>query len=288
MKSSNNHKISIITVCYNEVDEIEKTCASVVAQIYDNIEWIVVDGGSNDGTIKIFKKYEKYIHKFISEKDDGVYDAMNKGIKMATGEFLLFLNGGDYLFSNGILSNIFRNTRYKSDILYGDCCIVHKDGKKQLSNFPKNINKYYFLNVCINHQSTFIRRDLFEKHGLYDTDYKILADYEKWLFFCQKQVVFEKIPKIVSNFKFFDGLSSQKKSNRLKLEERTRIENKYFNFLEIIFIKIIKKYCLELILKIKFALFSPRKYIRKFFENILNSRLRGPARRIYYLFKVKK
>ena len=95
----NNPKITVVTVCYNAVKDIEKTILSVVNQTYDNIEYIVVDGGSKDGTVNIIQKYEDRITKWISEPDKGIYDAMNKGILMATGDWINFMNAGDYFYT---------------------------------------------------------------------------------------------------------------------------------------------------------------------------------------------
>ncbi len=231
-------KVSIITICYNEKSDIINTCNSVVSQMYKNYEWIVVDGGSTDGTLEILQEYSFHIDKLVSEKDKGVYDAMNKGIELATGEYVLFLNGGDFLFANDVLDNVFVDSKYTGEILYGNCCVLHKDRSKVILEYPERFNKFYFLDNCINHQSTFIKKSLFDKYSLYDLTYKILADYEKWLCFIENKVVYQKIPFVISNFKWFDGLSSQEKTKNLTNEEKEKIIKKYFRSYELFFWKI--------------------------------------------------
>lgn len=315
--SKKNPRISIITVCYNEESEIKDTCESVVGQTYRDYEWIVVDGGSTDKTIEILEKYNKGISKLISEKDSGVYNAMNKGIKMAKGEYLIFLNGGDYFFEKNILKKIFEENDFKEDILYGDCFVFNKNGSKGIVRFNDNIDKFYLLGTCINHQSTFIRRKLFKKFGLYDENYKILADYEKWFCFLKNKVIFQKVPFIVSNFKFFDGLSSQEKTKMLNKKEREIIIKKYFKKEELLkhriscyfkkvfydiksFASTSKKKTQNRIIdflqrffesnkrRFRFVIFSPKKFVKKYKDKIAGSSLRQPARKIWYGIRFKK
>ncbi|EKE20714.1 MAG: glycosyl transferase family 2 [uncultured bacterium] len=283
----NNPKISIITVCYNEENGIEDTCKSVVSQNYNNYEWIVIDGGSIDKTLEILDKYKSNISVLISEKDNGVYSAMNKGIKLSKGEYLLFLNGGDYLFENKILKKIFHRDLYTGDILYGNCCVLKKDNSSVILDFPRKINKYFFLDDCINHQSTFIRRKLFDEYGYYNENYKILADIEKWNAFLDKGIIFKKIPLVVSNFKNFDGLSSSEKTRVLTQKDKLRIIKKYFTWYELLFNKL-SKYRIKIPVKIKFIVFSPKIFILKYWHKFLNNPLRQPARKIWHVIINKK
>ena len=117
-------KITIITVCYNAISTIEDTIKSVLSQTYENLEYIIIDGGSIDGTIDIIKKYEKQISYWQSEPDKGVYDAMNKGIKLSTGEWINFMNAGDSFYNTEVLQSLnlyFSDSQ--TDIIYGDTCI---------------------------------------------------------------------------------------------------------------------------------------------------------------------
>lgn len=221
-------KVSIITVCYNEKKDIERTCKSIVAQNYDDFEWIVIDGGSDDGTIDILEKYRDHMTVFVSEKDHGVYNAMNKGIAFAQGEYVLFLNGGDALCNENVLSCVFANDQYTGDVLYGGCYLLGKNGAQKKIHFPQNLKKYFFYNYNINHQSTFIRKRLFDEYGNYDESYMIAADYEKWLCFMENHVHFMRVPFFISYYKAFDGLSTKKDLENITWGERQKIITKYF------------------------------------------------------------
>ena len=123
-----NVKISIVTVCYNAVAVIEKTIQSVLSQTYRNIEYIVIDGASTDGTIDVLKKYQTKISCFISEPDEGIYDAMNKGLKIATGEWICFMNAGDFFYDTEVLNSMHFD-EYSSNLygcLYGDFKAIYK------------------------------------------------------------------------------------------------------------------------------------------------------------------
>lgn len=169
-------KITIITVCFNEIMNIEKTIESIVEQTYKNIEYIIIDGGSNDGTIDIIRKYEKYISYWKSEKDFGIYDAMNKGIKVASGEYVIFINSGDILHEDIVRVVADKKCFNKADIIYGDIIINNKYVKAD------SLNEFYYrMPFC--HQAVFAKLSLFYEYGLFDLSYKVCADY-KWLLNC--------------------------------------------------------------------------------------------------------
>lgn len=132
--------VTVITVCYNAVSLIEKTICSVLAQQYEHIEYIVVDGGSTDGTIEIIRKYEAHISHWITEQDEGIYDAMNKGVTMATGEWCIFLNAGDTFAADDVLNRVFQVPR-EADVIYGD---VVKNGTVKAAEPPHNSHRMYF------------------------------------------------------------------------------------------------------------------------------------------------
>ena len=127
-------KISIVTVVYNGEETIEETILSVKNLSYSNVEYIIIDGGSTDETLNIIKKYEDKIDYWISEKDNGIYDAMNKGIKKATSEFVIFMNGGDTFFDENVLANIEKDLTNDFDIYYGDNYKVKENGAKRLKS----------------------------------------------------------------------------------------------------------------------------------------------------------
>ena len=173
-------KISIITVCLNSIDTLEQTIQSVVSQDYPNIEYIIVDGGSTDGTLDVIHKYETDISRWISEPDAGIYDAMNKGITMATGDYIAFLNSDDW-YTEGALSYVADDimkfgasvSSYNMNVYSGNDRIEWED---VFSRDIKNIR----IAMCRCHQAIFAKRSLFEAYGGFDTKYKISADYD-WL-----------------------------------------------------------------------------------------------------------
>lgn len=175
-------KISIITVCYNAEAVIEKTIQSVLNQKYQKLEYILIDGGSNDKTLDIIKKYSKDTRvKYLSEPDEGIYDAMNKGARMATGEYVEFLNAGDVLVDENIIQAVAdRITQCHADIVYGDILYEHPDGKVEKRVYGQFCASlfYYLLGDCINHQAIFAKRECFKY--LFDTSYQICADRE-WM-----------------------------------------------------------------------------------------------------------
>jgi glycosyltransferase involved in cell wall biosynthesis len=178
-------KISIITIAYNSASTIEDTIKSVVNQDYPNVEYIIVDGASKDDTLKIVQKYKDKIAKVISEKDKGIYDAMNKGVKLATGDVIGMLNSDDLLADTSILSKIakaFENNNI--DATYGDLTYVDRDNVEKITRkwLAKNYKKGDFLKGWMPpHPTFYLKNELYQKHGLYRTDLSTAADYELML-----------------------------------------------------------------------------------------------------------
>jgi len=172
--------VCIITVCFNSAKTIRKTLDSVKSQTWKNIDHIIIDGGSTDGTLGIIKDYEDSLGCLVSEPDNGLYDAMNKGISRATGEVVYFLNSDDILCTPEVISDVVHAFQFdpKTDLLYGN--VIYKYQNRQERRSFKHISKknILFENLC--HQAVFARRRLFEKVGGFDTDYKIAADYD-WI-----------------------------------------------------------------------------------------------------------
>ena len=164
-------KISIVTVCFNAVKTIEQTIISIVNQSYNNMEYIVIDGQSTDGTIEIIKKYDKNISSWISEPDKGIYDAMNKALEMATGDFLIFLGADDHLLSFDTISNVVENIKDLNYVYYGD---VYRNSRNDL--YRGKFNKYLLAceNIC--HQAIFYPKDVYKKY-MYDLNFPVFADY---------------------------------------------------------------------------------------------------------------
>ncbi len=175
-------KISIITVCYNSEQFIKSAIDSVLDQTYNDIEYIIVDGASKDKTIDIVKSYGNKIAKFISEPDKGIYDAMNKGIQIATGEIVAILNSDDFYANNDVIQNVANAfTNRTIDGIYGDLLVVFREDTNKIKR--KYESKKFQLKsleygIMPGHATIFLKRHLFEKYGLYKTDYKIAADFE--------------------------------------------------------------------------------------------------------------
>jgi glycosyltransferase involved in cell wall biosynthesis len=210
--------------------EIGDTCGSVAGQTFADFEWLVIDGGSGDGTLAILEKYRSRMARLISEPDRGVYHAMNKGIDLAGGEYLLFLNGGDYLASERTLERVFAGDP-QADVLYGDELHWHpEDGRIEVRVTPGagEMGKLYFAYGSLNHQAAFIRRTLFDRFGRYDEGYPLAADREKWVVFAENGCSFTKLDFGVSVYRL-NGMSSLE-ANAGRLEEAIRkIRKRHFS-----------------------------------------------------------
>jgi glycosyltransferase involved in cell wall biosynthesis len=189
--SSTDLKITIITVCLNSENYIEKTIQSVLTQTYPNIEYIVIDGNSSDNTLSIINKYRAEIDIIISEKDAGIYDAMNKGVSLSTGDIIYFLNSGDRLYNNTIVEqvvNIFIG-KPEYSMVYGDLIFYSDKEEKYITNNRKG-DLVDFLIHGTSHQSLFVRKKLFETVGLFNTNFTILADKD-WLL---RSIIGKRLP----------------------------------------------------------------------------------------------
>ncbi|MBQ3608551.1 MAG: glycosyltransferase [Bacteroidaceae bacterium] len=190
-------KISLITVTYNSSNTLTYTFDSVLKQSYSNIEYIIIDGASKDNTVPIIKEYEplfKHKLKWISEPDEGLYDAMNKGIRMATGDIVGILNSDDFFTSSHVLQEIATTFKKEKnlDAIYGDIHFVNPDNLQKCVRyysskvFKRELMRLGFIPA---HPSFYIRRECFDKYGLYKTDYKIAADFEFLLRVIYKQKI---------------------------------------------------------------------------------------------------
>lgn len=186
--------ISVITVVFNSEKLIDITIQSVLEQDYPNIEYIIIDGGSSDGTIKHIKKYRKKITHLISESDKGIYDAMNKGIFFAEGDWINFLNAGDYFISKDTISKLVTNIRESSDIVYGSVGIIY-------SNFCRVENpgsyKKLWRGMQFSHQSVFVKLK-YHKKNLFNLNNKIAADLGFFYEAYKKGLIFQEITQNIS------------------------------------------------------------------------------------------
>ncbi|MBQ9668990.1 MAG: glycosyltransferase [Prevotella sp.] len=183
MKTTSKPAVTVITVCRNALGMLRKTMESVEAQLYENLEYLVIDGASTDGTPQLLADWRGRLTRFVSEPDGGIYDAMNKGAAMATGEWLIFMNAGDTFASPDVLSRVFAEDRSQEDVIYGD---VVKGGQVKPSEAPHNAHRMYFC-----HQSSLVRRTVFADFP-FDAHHRQSADFKQmkqlWLsgkHFCQ-------------------------------------------------------------------------------------------------------
>lgn len=219
--------LSVITIVYNNVKDIERTLLSVINQDYDAIEYIIIDGGSTDGTVDIIKNYEDKIAKWVSEPDKGIYNAMNKGLKMASGDYILFMNSGDEIYDNSTVSNVF-SSEPNADIYYGETEMFNEDWESLGTRRHKAPEKFtwrsFRYGMSISHQAIYIRREIIEP---YNEHYKLSADID-WILKAAK-----KAKKIVNTHqhvaKYLVGGMS-KKRHRESLKERFYIFTEYYGF----------------------------------------------------------
>ena len=221
----NTPKLSIITVNLNNAEGLRKTIESVVSQTFSDYEYIIIDGGSTDGSVEIIKEYADKITYWVSEPDKGIYNGMNKGIKVAKGEYCQFLNSGDYLVFENTLSEVFTNFPEK-DIVYGNILI-----NNTVKTYPKYLDFAHFLKDSIPHPASFIKKSLFEKYGNYNESLCIVSD---WEFFIDVIIInkctYEHCGLTVSNFDL-SGMSSLKE-NREKLKaERHSVIKKHIDLI---------------------------------------------------------
>ena len=171
-------KVTVVTAVLNDAGHIEQTILSVISQTDIEIEYIIVDGGSKDGTLELIGKYKDKISLLISEPDRGVYDAMNKGIKYSTGDFVYFLNSGDVLLNPSILSKIkFEDVNVRNTIIYGNVVVAYGNIEALEKPRPFFNSKMKFKGIGICHQSMFFPGELI-RNEKYDLSYKIAADYD--------------------------------------------------------------------------------------------------------------
>jgi glycosyltransferase involved in cell wall biosynthesis len=203
-------KISIITVCYNSAKTIERTFQSVRKQTYSNIEYIVIDGNSIDNTLKIIENYKDIITKVISEPDKGLYDAMNKGIKLATGDIVGILNSDDIFYSNKTLEEVaFFHKKKSVQASVGNIIQLNEAGKIVRKYSAKNWKPDKLrIGFMPAHPAIFFNKELFEKFGYYYLDFTIGADYELITRFFLKHKISWKFSNITTTSMLIGGLSS--------------------------------------------------------------------------------
>lgn len=210
-----NCKVSIITVVYNGADTIEQTIQSVLGQTYKNIEYIIIDGVSTDGTQEIIKKYLDYVDCYVSEIDDGIYDAMNKGVKYATGDVIAFLNSDDWYEEDAIQRVVSYFMNNELDIVMGGTNIVNNGYIQSVRKSDISVIKWE--TPCC-HQAVFARKYVFNKIGNFNTKYQICADYDWILRAYNSKIHMECISDILVNYRL-GGVSSVQDLEYIKERE---------------------------------------------------------------------
>lgn len=215
-------KFTIITVVLNDRENIEKTILSVIGQDAD-VEYIVIDGESADGTLDIIHKYNDKINILISEKDNGIADAFNKGLRLGTGDIIGIVNSGDFL-EDGALKTVEDSFKEGAEVVYGDVQYWKLERKEY--RYEANhmlLNKF----MSVNHPSVFVRKFVYNQYGLFDENYLVSMDYELMLRFFTKGVTFKYVKRILSNMAL-GGVSDE--NWRKAYREAYEIRRKYFGF----------------------------------------------------------
>lgn len=250
--------LSIITINYNNAKGLKKTIDSVVKQTFEDFEYIIVDGNSTDDSLDVLKSLKATNLNWISEPDTGIYNAMNKGIKIANGEYLLFLNSGDYLINNTILEDVISGLNEKKSFV-GCNLVLDYETKKEIKKHPEKISFSYLLRSTILHPSTFIKKEMFYKYGNYNEENKIVSDWE--FFFKTIGLHGESFKQIDKELTVFDmnGISSQKDNFTLVNEEKEKILSKYLT-----------------------------SFNNSSLDSFMLTQLKSPSKRIKYIAKIEK
>ncbi len=225
-------KLSVITIVYNNVRDIERTMLSVLNQTYANIEYIVVDGQSTDGTLDVIKRYENSIAKLVSEKDEGIYDAMNKGLAGATGDYVLFMNSGDEFYAPDTVANVFAAGN-DADIYYGETEMINDEGQslgQRRHKAPKQFTwRGFKYGMSISHQAIYVRRSIAEP---FDRRYQLSADIDWIIRAAKKAKRIVNVNQYVAKY-LVGGMSKTK--HRQSLMERFDIMKRYYGLLPTVF-----------------------------------------------------
>jgi len=212
--------VAIITVVFNDVGHIGETIERIVSIDYPSIEYIIIDGGSTDGTVDVIRKYEKHVSKWVSEPDKGLYDAMNKGLSYAKSEYVMFVNSGDSLYDSDTLKEVM-NSFGPADVYYGHTVIIGEDGKLiggRRLKAPKKLRlRSMLMGMIVCHQALIVRRSI---APLFNTSYKLAADYDWTIGVLKKASIVINTNRVLA--RFLDGGKS-KKHIKIALRERFRI-----------------------------------------------------------------
>ncbi len=221
------HRLSIITICYNDRVGLERTLASVFAQTAQDFEYIVVDGESTDGSVEVIERNRDRITQWVSEKDAGIYDAQNKGWRMATSPFVNFLNAGDEFANDRVIKHVLPALAQEVDIVYGDSELADHRGRYCVKLHPAQMTSAWLMKEVVGHSAQFIRTDLLRRYNGYDTRYGIAADYALFAqSFWDGGLRLRKLDLTVSVFNT-EGLSSDPGQKARVAAERKAIQKQF-------------------------------------------------------------
>lgn len=218
-------KLSIITVNLNNCDGLKKTIDSVVSQTFTDYEWIIIDGGSTDGSRELIEQYQDHFAYWCSEADKGIYNAMNKGIALAKGEWLQFLNSGDWLYEDTTLEKVFEEET-DADVLYGDAIIIYNSNYQLPTHFPEIISLSYIIGHPLRHQATFYRNNIFDNNK-YDEYYKVISDAVLNFDLIIQGKRFKHLSRYII---YFDGLGFSSSPNTKDLDDYDEMLTKHIPF----------------------------------------------------------
>ncbi|WP_418791069.1 glycosyltransferase family 2 protein [Phosphitispora sp. TUW77] len=263
--------VSIITVTLNSERHLEDTIKSIAGQTYPNIEYIIIDGGSVDSTPQIIRKYRENIVRWISEPDQGIYDAMNKGIKMSTGEIIGIINSDDWYELDTVERVVRESLEHpESDVFHGDLMIFSPEGERIFLYKPDPDFKNIWHDMTILHPTCFVRKSIYKKHGLFSDQYRIVADYEFIIRLFKAGVGFRYINRVLANQRI-GGISCTRDRDAI-IENRkivishglspfTAYYDMFFKLTKRRISKFLERHDLKAIIELK-KRFQKRKYYR--------------------------
>lgn len=217
-------KLSIITINLNNASGLKDTVESVIAQTFNDFEYLIIDGGSIDDSIKVIKENEKKINYWVSEKDSGIYDAINKGIKAAKGEYLYFLNSGDQFYSKETLSHVTKDFE-SFDFIFGSIVLKYRRGN-YIDKPPSKLSFSYLVRHGINHQATFTKKSWFNNYGIYDPNFKYTSDWKYLIIsLCKNNASYKVLDTKIA---FYDPYGLSAIDNEIVMNEKKTILNQYF------------------------------------------------------------
>ena len=224
-----NLLLTVITINYNNAIGLLKTIKSVIQQTYTDFEYVIIDGGSTDSSLAVIKDFETEVNYWVSEPDNGVYNAMNKGLKAAKGDFVFFLNSGDVLYDDNVIAKLLNTLSLDDDLVYGDVLLKHEHNNwERLQVHPEILPFSYFYKGTICQQACFFKKSLFDSIFYFNETYKIISDWEFLVYALYiKQVKYRKINLLISIYDM-EGISSTPELRYISKQEREQVLSTFF------------------------------------------------------------